>query len=704
MGPGRDQTSGHVRAAHLLQQGLQFHERGELEKADGLYRAALQLDPLNSDALYLRAVVAMQSGKFDVALPLLEKVSLLRPNDAEVRNNLGVVLKELGRSVDAIVHFHKAIGSNPQFAEAHANLGAALRAENDLDGAMGCYRRALTLKPGHLGFMINQWNLLHARGYTAEAETILGQIVAIAPQDAESCNSIGKMLFDCKKNVNARRYFERAISLRPNFAEAWIYLGEALYRESRIDEARAALACAFASTSDDALRIRSAQFLPVVMGTADEVAASRARQQREFDALEAGPLSVAHPETEIVGTNFYLAYQGENDRGLQMQLARIYLRACPSLGWVAPHCASAAKRSGPVRIGFVSRGLSSGSVGFAVSGFISSLDHKNFWVAALGRTVSGDPVSESIRQNVQLFVDLPNGLAAARQAIASCELDILIYPDIGMEPFTYFLGFSRLAPVQCVMWGLGITTGIGTIDYFLSHAEVEAEDADQHYSERLVRLDTPSIPALPKPLMPERLKTRADFGLSEGAHLYVCPQSLFKLHPEFDTLALGILQRDPLGQLVLLEGEAKHWRELLEARFLRTMPQVADRVVFLQRLTKEDFRNLIALCEVMLDTPRVGGGMTTLDGFVAGTPVVTLPGRFMRSRFTAAWYRRIGVEDCIAASLGQYVDIATRLACDPSLRANVSDRISSSCGVLFEDRDAVKIYEDFFLSVAPRRA
>jgi protein O-GlcNAc transferase len=689
-------------AANLLQSGLQLHQRGELEAADALYQRVLRLDPNNADALYFRAVVAMQSARFDQAIPLLERVSRMRPGNAEVWNNLGSALKETGRRHEAIVQFRQAIVADPQFPQAHANLGAVLRIEGDLDGAQDCYRRALVLKPDHQGFMVNLWNLLHARGADAEADTILRRMVANAPQDAESANSMGKIFFDRREAGEARRYFELAISRRPNFSDAWSNLGEALYRESRVEEASAAFARAFAITPRDALRIRSAQFLPVIMGTAGEVAESRARQGREFDALEAGALTLVRPETEIAGTNFYLAYQGENDRELQMQLARIYQRACPSLRCVAPHCTLPARHRGPTRIGFVSRGLTSGSVGFAVSGLISGLDRKRFWVAAIGKAVSDDPVSESIRRDVARFVELPDDLPAARQAVAACELDILIYPDIGMEPFTYFLGFSRLAPVQCVMWGLGTTTGIDTIDYFLSHSEVEAEDADQHYSERLVRLDTPSIPALSKPLMPERLKSRSDFGLGEGAHLYVCPQSLFKLHPDFDTLVLEILRRDPLGQLVLLEGDAKHWRELLMARFVRTMPGFADRVVFLPRQSKEDFRNLIALCEVMLDTPRVGGGMTTLDGFVAGTPVVTLPGQFMRGRFTAAWYRRIGVEDCIAATPKQYVDIATRVAGDPQLRADLSARIRTRCGVLFDDRHAVKVYEDFFVGVASK--
>src|SRR5256885_1044518 len=67
-------------------------------------------------------------------------------------------------------------------------------------------------------------------------------------------------------------------------------------------------------------------------------------------------------------------------------------------------------------------------------------------------------------------------------------VDVLVYTDIGMDTTTYSLAFSRLAPVQCVTWGHPETTGLETIDYFVSSGEMETVEADNHYSERLVRL------------------------------------------------------------------------------------------------------------------------------------------------------------------------------------------------------------------------
>ena len=63
-----------------------------------------------------------------------------------------------------------------------------------------------------------------------------------------------------------------------------------------------------------------------------------------------------------------------------------------------------------------------------------------------------------------------------------------------MDPITYFLAFARLAKVQCVSWGHPVTTGLTTIDYFVSHQLLEEEDpvaAQSHYSEKLILLSQP---------------------------------------------------------------------------------------------------------------------------------------------------------------------------------------------------------------------
>src|SRR4029077_3651576 len=99
-----------------------------------------------------------------------------------------------------------------------------------------------------------------------------------------------------------------------------------------------------------------------------------------------------------------------------------------------------------------------------------------------------DETARVIRAHSERSVRLPADLERARSAIAALELDVLFYQDIGMETFTYFLAFSRLAPVQCTFFGHPDTTGIANMDYFVSSTLFEPADGPAHYSEELVAL------------------------------------------------------------------------------------------------------------------------------------------------------------------------------------------------------------------------
>src|SRR5207237_3541625 len=99
-----------------------------------------------------------------------------------------------------------------------------------------------------------------------------------------------------------------------------------------------------------------------------------------------------------------------------------------------------------------------------------------------------DDMSRRSRAASDRALALPAELEAARRAIAALELDVLFYQDIGMEPFTYFLAYSRLAPVQCTSFGHPDTTGVAAVDYFVSSDLFEPANAAEHYSERLFLL------------------------------------------------------------------------------------------------------------------------------------------------------------------------------------------------------------------------
>jgi predicted O-linked N-acetylglucosamine transferase (SPINDLY family) len=199
-----------------------------------------------------------------------------------------------------------------------------------------------------------------------------------------------------------------------------------------------------------------------------------------------------------------------------------------------------------------------------------------------------------------------------------------------------------------------------------------------------------------RPPIPSIRASRDDFGFSEGQHLYLCAQNVRKIHPDFDRLAYELLQRDPRGVLVFLEGKHEHVTALFRQRLAQRVPDVFEQIRFLPRLSTQDYWHLVALADVFLEPPHYNAAPMNYDALAAGTPMITLPTAFMRGRSTFALYQQIGVTDCIATSEEEYVALALRFGSDRAERADISARIASNSPALFEDVNAVHELADFF--------
>jgi predicted O-linked N-acetylglucosamine transferase (SPINDLY family) len=336
---------------------------------------------------------------------------------------------------------------------------------------------------------------------------------------------------------------------------------------------------------------------------------------------------------------------------------------------------------------------------WTIAGLIAGLPKDRFDVTIYSQERMGGPVSPDIAATETRVVLLPGTVERARAIVAEARLDILIYADIGMESLCYGLANARLAPVQCVTWGHPVTTGIPTIDYYISSDWAEPEDADDQYSERLVRLAGVQT-AYRRPAMPPCDKMALPAGIPERATAYLCPQSLFKIHPDMDSWFCDILRRDSNGVIVLFEGTDRVITARFRARLAETAGDLMDRVYFLPRMTYEQFLTIMASSDVVLDTWPFGSGNTSYQGFAAGKPIVTLPGRFLRGRGVLAHYRHMGFLDCVADSPKDYVDIAVRLGTDEAFRVRIENLIRERSAVLFDDSRVVEDFARFLTEVA----
>jgi len=654
--------------AELLQQGIAHHRAGRLKEAGELYQEVLAREPAHADCLNLMGVVANQAGRPDLAIDYIGRALRVEDNSEIYHNNLGQALLALGRLDEAIAEFRRALALAPKLAEAYANLAIAFRHQGKIGDALALFKRALELKPDF----------------------------------AQAHNNLASMMAELGRLDTAVEHYDRALALAPDDPEVLANRGSALLGQSRIADAVASFRRAHALRPSDALLLKCALALPIIPESSAEIERVRRALGEEIAVLRRRGMTLTDPERQIGQTCFHLAYHASDDLPLQREIAALYAESCPSLLMMAPHCRRPAPSAdGRVHVGFASHFFRTHTIARLFHGMIAQLSRDRFHVSLLATPCPPDSTRAALIQAADAFVELPLDLAAARQRIADCALDVLIYPDIGMSPLTYFLAFARLAPVQCVSWGHPDTTGIANLDYFLSCDAMEPDGAEAHYSERLVRLPGPTV-HYPLPTFESRLKSRAELGLDAAAHLYVCPQSLFKFHPDFDAVLVEILQRDPAGRLVLVQGAHRHIDDLLIRRLTAAAPEIAARIVVLPALNRVDFVALLAASDVMLDPLHYSGGNTSLEAFAVGTPIVTWPGAFMRGRHTYGFYKLMGVQDCVARDPADYVALALRLGTDPVRRTEIGRRIRDASAVLYENLDTVRALEEFLVEAVAR--
>jgi predicted O-linked N-acetylglucosamine transferase (SPINDLY family) len=252
--------------------------------------------------------------------------------------------------------------------------------------------------------------------------------------------------------------------------------------------------------------------------------------------------------------------------------------------------------------------------------------------------------------------------------------------------------------VQAASWGHPETTGLPTIDYFLSAAGLEPPGAEANYSEQLVRLPNLGCWVEPEPAQ-ARPPDLAAWGIEPGVPLLLCPGSPFKYAPEQDRVLAEIARR--LGRCRLLffsyrtGALSRRLQARLRAAFAAHGVEFERCARFVPWQERDAFYGLLGRADAYLDTLGFSGFNTALQAIQCGLPVVALEGRFLRGRLASGILRRIGLHELVAADEAQYVELALRLAGDPGYRDSVRARIVAQRPVLFGDAAPIRALEDF---------
>ena len=595
---------------------------------------------------YDLAIQFFQSEKYKESEDLILEIINLIPDNSDIYNFYGRLKQFQGNFNKSIELLLKSIEINPSNFMAHYNLGLAYCIKKDLKNVKKHFEKYQEFVPN-------------------------------SNTNKHTCNLyISKLHFDELDIKETREYYEK--SNIPLFVELSKLLVPRIYKSTEeIQEYRKLY-------KDTLTNLLSKNIDHLIVKTPEMFC-----EYLQFIYCYVFPLS----------------YQGQNNREILQLQCKLYRKLFPCLNYTSKYINNISIKNNKIKIGFISTNFFNQSVSRDRMGVIRNLPREIFDVVVFFYFKPSDDLGNFIWESDNTNIVLPDtNIFDRRKVIEEQQLNILIYCDIGMAPDTYFLSFSRLAPIQCNTWGHSDTSGIDTIDYYLSSVYYEKDYSGGHpennYSEKLVLMDS-LCTYYYKIIEDPTIVTKNYFGFSNNTNIYLSSQVLFKLNPNYDKVINNILENDPNGIVVFIKMNlGSYIQDILINRLEKTLKQNMTRFHLVEwQKCERDFYKLLSIADVIIDPYPFGGCNTSFSAFSMGIPIVTMPADFINGRFTYGLYKKMGIMDLVAYNDEDYVKLANKCATDKTWRNEISEKIKNNIHLIFNEPDSITTWVNFCINV-----
>jgi tetratricopeptide (TPR) repeat protein len=169
----------------VLQQAQHFYQQGRYQEIVAQMEEAAPQQAKSSELLNLAGISAIFLGQPDKSEAFLRRAIDLQPNFADAHNNLGNLYMELQRPVEAEDCYRRTLVLQPNSASVHSNLGELLRRQNRFVEAETFFRESLRIQANHSAYQ-----------------------------------NLGHLYSDLKRFVDAEACYRRALALKPDYLEA----------------------------------------------------------------------------------------------------------------------------------------------------------------------------------------------------------------------------------------------------------------------------------------------------------------------------------------------------------------------------------------------------------------------------------------------------------------------------------------------------
>ena len=707
--------------------------------------ASLQGHPHAGEIAYIQGLAYGALGEHQAAIDAYiaaQAAGFLTPY---VLFNAGNSCRGLGNTAEGLRLYREAIDLFPAFAEARHNLAMALLENQDTAEAERQLRLLLRDQPSYYQASFALANLLRDLKRDPEALEAFRLCLHYAPNYPDAWNNLGLTYGNLKQTDEEIASYRHALSINADFKPSRQNLAQALVQQKRHDDAlqeyglfrrldlspteqvvglqgqinclmelnRYADGLALADAEPDRRLQLMARLhvLPVLYDSSEQVGSTRQRWHDDATELYGLLDGISHEDPyweHLYGhawalTNFYLAYQMDNDRPLQELYAGILDRILrPRLGaFMQPLPQRHPGDTSPLRVGVISPHLVNHNGSIWALGWLEGIASNS------GYEIFSYNLGDNEDSGTQRFAALgtyrhlplrAEDPEAMLQQILDDRLDLLIYTDIGMHSASKITSVLQLAPVQGQGWGHPITSGSRTIHYYLSGEGMDPSGNEEHYSETLWRLPRTGLNYDTPAAIHDGQLLFDKFDLPRDRPILNSLQSTFKYVPRNDWSFAEIAKRNPEAFIVLVGhmghgGLCERLVERMRPHFEERGLELENHLRVLPRLDYADFMGLFSISHHTLDTIDWNGGNSSLQSFSLDCPVVTLPTEFMRGRHTVAMLEVLELPELIAKDGDDYVAISSHLLTDEAFYQEMRAKIAERKERLFHDKSVAEAFQ-----------
>jgi predicted O-linked N-acetylglucosamine transferase (SPINDLY family) len=628
---------------------------------------------------------------------------MLEPGYAEAHRNLGLALREMGVLDQAEACFQRALQIDPSSADTYLDLGGAVAAQGRFDDAAACYLKAIKLEPTRMMAYNDLGLVLQEQGDLERAAQVFTKASSLDPSCTAVLVNLGRVLHQAGRSTEAIETYRQALRVDPSCAEAHNNLGASLSDIDEIDQAfehylealriepefkatHYNLAQLYHQIAQAESSIEHYQKILEIDPDYSDVLGNLFHQYQYaclWDKMEllSSRLDTAIPENSgekrSIESPFVSIARSEDPRA-NLKVARSRIRAMErrlTLPTRPFGFDGARGRHQRLRLGYLSNDFHGHATMLLLAGLLSEHDDDRFEIFAY----SHGPADESehrmlLVERCKDFVDISKmSDLQAAERIHADGIDVLI--DLKGHTFKSRLEICafRPAPVQVTYLGFPGTTGADFFDYIIADRVVIPPEHEPYYSEKVVCLPHCYQANDGHRVISNASLERASQGLPEEGVVFCSFNQPYKIDPATFDRWMRILRQVP-GSVLWLMKRAEITAESLR-REAKSRAVDPNRLIFAPYLPNAEHLARLRLADLVLDTRIVNGHTTTSDALFVGVPVVAMLGGHFASRVSASLLRAVGLPELVAGDLDGYQALALELASDPSRLSQLRQRL-----------------------------